>query len=308
MSDLYNYVFHGPPKVKGSLSILLNFSGTKACLIRVGSSRVVEVDWPTLTPPSTPNKLASPPPPTAAALKRLSEDLRGKGKMRSTSLSQRISGAVDLVTGRLAPEGWIGKALEIHVPSVGDLQGRGFYVLTKGRETGIWPVSTPLADLHRLVRHELTLRPASRLWQMPLPVPLTAPLHRVVWSQTPASVSYLLSPVNSASTLPTLSLVSSTVPGATFAAVQVHTIPLDPLFSLTPSQLQRVRSRSSADPDGEGIEVRRASHEMGEEVGFLESGSERGREEDGGRIGWGWDWRGGEDFRLVGLGAEGSSV
>lgn len=46
---------------------------------------------------------------------------------------------------------------------------------------------------------------------------------------------------------------------------------------------------------------------MGEDVGFLESGAERGREgeEAGGkRLRWGWDWRGGDDWRLSGLGAE----
>ena len=140
---------------------------------------------------------------------------------------------------------------------------------------------------------------------MPLPVPLTSPLHLITWAHPPTSITYVLKPTP---TVPTLSLVSSSLPAGTFASLQVHTLPLEPLFTLTPSQLQRTVSRSSADADAGGIDVRRAAREMADEVGFVQSGAERGREEDGARTGWGWEWRGGEDYRLFGLGTEAGSV
>lgn len=153
MSDLYEYVFSGPPKVKGSLSLFLNFSGAKACLVRLGSSRVVEVEWPggnnatienghSSSVPSTP-VVAAPPPPSsmAASLKRMSEDAKGKGKMRAASLSSRLAGVADAVAGRSGHEEWTGKVWEVWVPSVGEFEGKGFYVITKGRESGLWSVS-----------------------------------------------------------------------------------------------------------------------------------------------------------------------
>lgn len=166
MADLYEYVFSGPPKVKGSLSLFLNFSGAKACLVRVGSSRVVEVEWPggggssslggngSSSIPSTP-VVSAPPSSMAASLKRMSEDAKGKGKMRSASLTSRLAGVADAVSGRSGQEEWTGKVLEVWVPPSGEVEGKGFYVITKGCESGLWSVSRVMLFLLSFVRRRV---------------------------------------------------------------------------------------------------------------------------------------------------------
>lgn len=88
---------------------------------------------------------AAASPSMAASLKRISEDVKGKGKMRaaSASLSARFAAGMGQ-----EKDAWTGKALEVWVPQIGGdgEQGRAFYVLTKGCETGVWSVSLALSS------------------------------------------------------------------------------------------------------------------------------------------------------------------
>lgn len=133
MDDLYDFVFSGMPKAKGSLSLFVNFSGSRACLVRLGSSKVVEVEWPE-DEDKKDRELALALAAAANGAGGDGSDGKGKGRLRASRLVEKVAGAVN---GQVpVAERWVGTPLEVWIPG----QAEGFCVLTRGSESGIWPV------------------------------------------------------------------------------------------------------------------------------------------------------------------------